>query len=199
MKWELNPNSDPMKTWSQWWTESKEGASVPPETVSVATVGKEGRPSIRTVYFRGIRDGGFSFFTHYESRKGRELTENPVASMLFHWQHQERQVRVEGKVIRVSPQESDAYFRARAHDSQISASVSKQSQPLADYSQFVQEIEAFEKKLGPSGVTRPENWGGFAIIPDRIEFWQAGEFRRHRRIEFSKQSDGTWKGTWLYP
>lgn len=199
MNWELTLETDPWKAWAQWWAESKTGAFVPPETVALATVGSSGQPSVRTVYYRGIREGGFSFFTHYESRKGREIKAHPFASMLFHWQHAERQVRVEGPVIRLSAKESDAYFYARTPDSQISANVSKQSHPLDDYARFVRDVEEFEKKLGSNRVLRPEDWGGYAIVPHLMEFWQAGEHRRHRRMEFRLQSDGKWKGTWLYP
>lgn len=197
--WNLTPQSDPFKTWAAWWAEAKTGAVTPPETVSLATVGADGRPSARIVYFRGLREKGFSFFTNYDSRKGRELGTAPVASMLFHWQHQERQVRVEGKVIPLSARESDLYFYAREPDSQVSACVSKQSAVLASYEQFGREIDAFLSKQGEAPVKRPENWGGYAIIPDLIEFWQAGPHRRHRRIEYQLQPNGQWQGQWLYP
>ena len=199
MIWNLSSQSDPWKAWDEWWAAAQKGALVPPETVSLATVGADHRPTTRTVYFRGIRERGFSFFTHYQSRKGKDLEALPAACMLFHWQHGQRQVRVEGSVIRLNDHESDAYFYARERESQISACVSKQSEPLGSFEQFNQEVESFLSKQGDHPLKRPENWGGYAIIPDLIEFWQAGVHRRHRRIEFRKQAGGSWKGGWLYP
>ena len=187
---------DPIKTFAEWYTEAQKDAMVHPDTVALATAAANGRPSVRMVYYRGIRDGGFSFFTNYESRKGRELAGNPFAAMVFYWPHLGRQVRIEGSVQRLSAEESDAYFYSRPYQSQITASISAQSRSMESENDFADRLAKAEQSMLP--IARPESWGGFKLVPEAIEFWTRGEFRRHHRVVYRMSRDG-WTATRLYP
>jgi pyridoxamine 5'-phosphate oxidase len=189
--------NDPIVMFSEWYREASRDAAFPAETVALATATADGKPSVRFVYFRGIREGGFSFFTNYESRKGQELAANPFASLAFYWPSVQKQVRVEGRVGKLSAAESDAYWRSRAIGSQVSAAASRQSRPLNDDSEFLAEIARVEKAVG-SAVPRPDHWGGYKMVPNVIEFWIHGEHRRHWRLRFEKTGEG-WTSLRLYP
>ncbi len=188
----------PFQIFLTWYEEAGSDASPNRETVALATAAGDARPSVRMVYFRGLREGGFSFFTNYESRKGRELSENPFAAMVFYWAHIGKQVRVEGRVERLSAAESDKYFAARSFKSQISGLVSQQSQPVEDEDAYLQALDKAEIDYGNQQVPRPEFWGGFKLIPTRFEFWTRGEHRRHRRIVYDEH-EGKWRKSRLYP
>jgi len=157
------------------------------------------RPSSRVVLLKGISEGGFVFYTNYNSKKGRELIENPVASLNFHWAQQERQVRIEGKVEKVSAQESDAYFDSRPRLSQAGAIVSGQSSVVNSR----QELDSSMKELMESNpdkpLVRPAHWGGFRLMPDYLEFWQGRPGRVHDRIAYSLSADGSWSKSRLSP
>lgn len=187
--------SDPFVIFSSWYEEAKNGAPVDPDAVALASADNQGRPSVRMVLYRGFREGGFSFFTNYESRKGRELSENPFAAMVFYWSHLGRQVRVEGPTERLSASESDSYFQQRPLESQVTASVSRQSRPLLDETEFVARLDEAKRTLP---IVRPAEWGGFKLVPVRYEFWIHGEHRRHSRTLFEKAESG-WKESRLYP
>jgi len=190
--------ADPFAMFSTWYEEAKPGAVINPDIVALASANKEAQPSCRMVFFRGIREGGFSFFTSYDSRKGIELSENPSAAMVFYWLHVGKQIRIEGTAERLSPSESDLYFRQRPVQSQITAAVSRQSRPMIDELEFVSQLERLEQSAGEWPIERPSHWGGFKLMPVRFEFWRRGEHRRHWRLEFERQA-GIWKQTQLYP
>ena len=185
---------DPFFIFSNWHEEAKNGAPIDPDVVALASADKLGRPSVRMVLYRGFREGGFSFFTNYESRKGRELTENPFAAMAFYWSHVGKQVRIEGPTERLSAAESDSYFRQRPIDSQVTAAVSRQSRPLLDEADFYARLDDAARQP----IARPGDWGGFKLIPVRYEFWIHGEHRRHSRTLFEKQGS-EWQESRLYP
>jgi len=191
-------SDDPFQIFESWYEEAGSDASPNRDSVALATAGVDARPSVRMVYYRGLREGGLTFFTNYESRKGRELTDNPYAAMVFYWAHIGRQVRVEGRVERLSAEESDKYFAGRSFESQISAVASKQSRPLEDDEAFLKALADAKASHEGEQVTRPEFWGGFKLIPSRFEFWTRGEHRRHRRIVYENHSGG-WRKSKLYP
>ncbi len=138
--------SNPFVIFSQWYAKAIEGTPVNPDIVALASATKDGRPSVRMVFYRGIREGGLSFFTNYESRKGRELLENPFAALVFHWPGLGRQVRIEGSAEQLSPKESDDYFGSRPLQSQVTAAISVQSRPLLDAQKFRRQLTAAEPK-----------------------------------------------------
>jgi pyridoxamine 5'-phosphate oxidase len=191
-------NRDPFELFNNWYDEAGLAPLFDRNAVALATSTKGGSPSVRMVLFRGIREGGFSFFTNYESRKGRELSENPLAALTFYWPHLGKQVRVEGPVQKISSEESDRYFQSRPFDSQLSAMMSPQSRVLDDFKRFQEEMSDAARSLTGQTLRRPENWGGYAIIPTRIEFWTHGEFRRHERVVYEKSAEG-WNVSRLYP
>ncbi len=189
---------DPFARFSTWYDEARPGALVDPDIVALASATQEGRPSVRMVLYRGIREGGFSFFTNYESRKGREFSENPFAAMVFYWAHLGKQVRIEGHVERLSPAESDLYFQQRPLESRVTAVVSRQSQPMLDENEFLARLRDLEQSSRTAPPARPAEWGGFKLLPFRYEFWIHDDHRRHRRMLYEK--DGVvWKESRLYP
>lgn len=182
----------------QRWLEDAAGADVPePNAMSVSTCAS-GRPSSRMVLLRRLDAGGLVFYTSYFSRKGRELEENPYASALFYWPQLERQVRIEGYVQRVSDDESDAYFASRPRGHQIGAWASEQSEPVENRELLDQRMRDYEERFEGEDVPRPHSWGGYAIVPERIEFWQGRPNRMHDRLEFVR-SHGVWSMRRLQP
>ena len=166
--------------------------------VALATADKDGRPSVRMVLLRGADERGFVFFTNYDSRKARELLENPHAALCVHWHSLEEQIRIEGSVERVSDEESDEYFGSRPRGSQLGAWASRQSQPLASRETLEEEYRAIERRYEGQTVPRPPNWGGFRLIPSRIEFWFGRPDRLHDRLVYVRKGDG-WTIERLYP
>lgn len=164
----------------------------------LATTGSDGRPSSRIVLLKSFDEAGFVFYTNYKSRKGRELDANPFAALLFWWPRLDWQVRIEGRVARTSPEESDRYFATRPPGSQIGALASPQSEPI-DRSVLQERFAALKRTFEGKPVKRPSHWGGYRLKPDRFEFWQSGENRLHDRIEYRLQSDGMWSITRLAP
>lgn len=188
---------DPFTIFDEWYNDANKNALFDPDVMALATCSALGKPSVRMVLFRGIREGGFSFFTNYESRKGQELTENPAVAVAFYWPHLGKQVRIEGRVERLTPGESDRYFQSRPLGSQITAAVSRQSRPLVNEREFDDQIRALERSsTGP--VPRPSYWGGYKLIPERFEFWIHRDNRRHDRTAFVRERD-SWVTTRLYP
>ena len=165
---------------------------------ALATADARGRPSVRVVLVKSVDARGFVFFTNRESRKGRELAENPFAALCFHWPAIEEQVRVEGPVSAIAGAESDAYFATRPRESQVGAWASRQSAPLAARELFEQRIAQVAERVAEGAVPRPPFWGGYRLVPDRIEFWTARDFRLHERRLFERRGDG-WVTEWLYP
>ena len=188
---------DPFTIFSDWYSEAQVGSLMDPDTVALATASPKARPSVRMVLFRGIREGGFSFSTNYESRKGRELSENSFAALAFYWPHLGKQIRIEGAVERLSPAESDSYFQQRPYLSQVTAAVSQQSQVMADEQEFISRLDELER-LSKGKVPRPSTWGGYKLLPDLFEFWTHRDNRRHERVQYEKAGT-VWKETRLFP
>lgn len=166
--------------------------------VVLATADARGRPSARLVLLRGADAHGFVFFTNYESRKGRELTENPYATLCFYWPTLDEQIRIEGQVSRVSTEDSDKYFAGRPRGSQLGAWASNQSQTLASRETLEERYREVERRFEGRPVQRPPFWGGFRLAPSRIEFWYGRPDRLHDRVLYIRQSDG-WRIERLYP
>jgi pyridoxamine 5'-phosphate oxidase len=166
--------------------------------MSLATVDKDGKPSARTVLLKSVDERGFIFFTNYDSRKGRELADNPNAALTFFWPEWERQVCVAGTVARLPAAESEKYFKSRPRGSRIGAWASNQSAVVPDRAALEARWRELETKF-PGDVPLPPNWGGFILQPERIEFWQGRPSRLHDRFHYARQADGTWKIERLAP
>jgi pyridoxamine 5'-phosphate oxidase len=165
---------------------------------ALATADASARPSVRIVLLRGVDDRGFVFYTNYHSRKARELTGNPHASMCFYWPTLDEQIRIEGRIERVSGEESDVYFAGRPRGSQLGAWASSQSEVLDARETFERRFKEVEERFAGQPVARPSFWGGFRIVPSRIEFWYGRESRLHDRTLYTRAGDG-WRVEKLYP
>jgi pyridoxamine 5'-phosphate oxidase len=180
------------------WYELARAEGVPePEAAALATATPDGRPSVRMVLIRGIDARGVAFYTNRNSRKGRELADNPQAGIAIHWHALQRQIRLEGPVELLSDEESDAYFATRAHGSQIGAWASDQSAVIPDYETLERRVVEFGTRF-PADVPRPPHWGGYRLTPSRIEFWKDGAFRLHDRFLYTREGDA-WTVTRLSP
>lgn len=166
---------------------------------ALATADREsGRPAVRIVLLHGFDARGFVFYTNYEGRKARDLASNPQAALTFYWPWLDEQVRAEGSIARITPEESDAYFASRPRGSQLGAWASQQSRPLATREELEARYTDVEAKYAGKPVPRPPFWGGYRLTPDRMEFWHAGESRMHDRWLYMKDGEG-WQATRLYP
>jgi len=194
---DLDPN--PMKQFAKWLDEAVEAKLPEPTAMTLATATREGKPSARIVLLKRFDNSGFVFFTNYESRKGKELTENPTAALVFHWIELERQVRIAGSVSRVLREESGAYFHTRPAGSQISAWASRQSEVIPSRSILERNAERFEEEFRGKEIPLPLGWGGFSVKPSEIEFWQGREDRLHDRLRYSFRKNGTWNIERLSP
>ncbi len=169
-----------------------------PTAMTLATVGADGRPGARTVLLKGFDAEGFVFYTNTTSRKGRELRDNPNAALCFYWQPLSEQVHVEGRVHAVTAAEADAYFATRLRESQVGAWASHQSEPLADRAELLERVAAVRARFEDREVPRPPHWSGYRLVPERVEFWTAGEYRLHHRVAYVNEQ-GTWSKTLLNP
>jgi pyridoxamine 5'-phosphate oxidase len=189
---------DPMLQFTRWFEQALKAEVNEPNAMNVATVGPDGRPSSRIVLVKQFDERGFTWYTNYDSRKGEELRANPYAALLFFWSELERQVRIEGRVELTSAEESDKYFHSRPLKSRLSAIASRQSAPIADRAALEHNYEAVAAEAGEA-PPRPANWGGFRLVPERIEFWQGRRSRFHDRIVYTRQEDGSWSRQRLQP
>jgi len=190
--------SDPLEQFRNWYAEASAALDVP-EAMALATATPEGAPSVRMVLLKGFDELGLVFYSHYSSRKGRELGANPQAALLFHWRPLGRQVRIEGRVEHVSAEESDAYFATRPRDAQVGALASRQSDPLASRTELYDRLAELERELGGGEVPRPPTWGGFLLAPAAWEFWQHRDSRLHDRFRYEREQSGKWRIERLFP
>src|SRR5690606_26870828 len=189
--------ADPFEQFTLWFNDALAAKVAEPNAMTLATTTLAGRPSARIVLLKGFDAQGFVFYTNYLSRKGHELAENPYASLLSFWPSLERQVRLEGSIEKVSAAESDAYFHSRPLGSRIGAWVSPQSQPITR-----EELEERKEKLTASlgdDPARPEHWGGYRLVPQRVEFWQGRPSRLHDRLVFQRDANQAWTHIRLAP
>lgn len=187
---------DPLELFADWYGAQAEGAQEP-AAVTLATADATGKPGVRVVLLKEYGAAGFVFFTNYMSRKATDLDANPQAALLFWWPSFRRQVRIEGRVSRISAAESDAYFRTRARLSQIGAWASEQSRIIPDRSVLDARVKEFEQRF-PSDVPRPPHWGGYRVAPGSIEFWQDRANRLHDRLRYVREND-SWRVERLNP
>ncbi|MBN8981049.1 MAG: pyridoxamine 5'-phosphate oxidase [Rhizobiales bacterium] len=192
--------SEPFGLFAAWFAEAVKSEPNDPNAMALATVDASGLPDVRMVLLKGYDEDGFVFYSHIDSAKGRELTANPKAALLFHWKSLRRQIRIRGTVSTVTPEEADAYFATRPKQAQIGAHASKQSKPLESRMAFEKAIALNTAKYAVGDVPRPQGWSGWRIAPLSFEFWHDRPFRLHDRIEFTRDSSGkSWSKTRLYP
>jgi pyridoxamine 5'-phosphate oxidase len=189
---------DPFALFDAWFAEAEASEPNDPNAMALATADADGRPSVRMVLLKGHGPDGFVFYTNREGRKAADLLANPQAALLFHWKSLRRQVRIEGAVSLATDAESDAYFASRSRDSQLGAWASDQSRPLDTRETFEARVTDARARFEGTDVPRPPHWGGYRVVPDRIEFWQDREARLHERRLFVRAGD-RWTEGLLYP
>lgn len=189
---------DPLRQFKSWFEEAIDAEALEVNAMCLSTLGLDGFPNARIVLLKEL-DHGFVFFTNYESEKGKELDAHPMASLTFFWPEIERQVRIRGEISRVSEKESDDYFFSRPLGSQIGAWTSPQSQEITSRENLENRLKEVEAKFQSNPIHRPPHWGGYRLIPNRIEFWQGRPSRLHDRICYEKQISGEWKISRLAP
>ena len=199
----MKAEQNPYPWFDKWYADAERSGEEEPSTMTLATATKSGVPTARIVLYRGRKEEGFCFYTNYESKKGQELAENPLAALVFHWFKTGRQVRIEGMVQPLDGVDSDIYFRSRPRGSQLGAWASAQSRELSHRQELMDAYTQIEKKFTEvSEVPRPPNWGGYQVIPQRFEFWQSDENRLHWRWKLKRPIDPAqshWKVTLISP
>jgi pyridoxamine 5'-phosphate oxidase len=195
---ETDVAADPFEQFTTWFEQALTAEVNEPNAMNLATADADGKPASRIVLIKQFDRRGFTWYTNYDSRKGRQLAANPHAALLFFWSELERQIRIEGVVERTSAAESDKYFHSRPLNSRLAAIASEQSAPVADRAALEQHYDAVASQYGDA-PPRPDNWGGFRLVPQRIEFWQGRRSRFHDRIVYTLQPDGSWAHSRLQP
>ena len=191
--------ANPIDLFRKWFAVAEKSEINDPNALSVATSNKDGIPSVRMVLLKGLSEKGFVFYTNFNSKKGKDLKENPQASMCFHWKSLRRQVRISGKVVQIEDKEADQYYNSRAYGSRIGAWASSQSQVMKNRNEFLDKIKFYEKKYpNQNDVPRPPHWSGWRVEPDNIEFWLEIKNRIHERMNYKKNND-KWTREILYP
>lgn len=191
--------ADPIAQFQKWFDEAVKAQVMEPNAMSLSTVSPDGKPSSRIVLIKQFDERGFTWYTNYHSDKGQQLEHNPHAALLFFWGELERQVRIEGTVVKTTAAESDEYFNVRPLQSRLSAIASQQSAPIADRATLERHYEAVAAAVGDAPPPRPAHWGGYRLQPERIEFWQGRRSRFHDRIVFTRGADGQWSRQRLQP
>ena len=195
---ETNADANPFVMFQHWLDDAIAENLSEPNAMILATAALDGKPSARVMLLRHVDERGFVFFTNYASRKGKETAQNPFAALVFFWQPLHRQIRVEGRIERVSAQESDAYFDSRPRGNQLSAAASPQSQVIPNREFLETRVTELDARY-TKNILRPAHWGGYRVVPDVIEFWQGRENRLHDRLRYTRAQDNTWKIERLAP
>lgn len=191
--------AEPMEQFQRWLALAAEADPNDYTSMTLATADREGRPSARIVLLKGCDERGFVFFSNYESRKAGEMAENPSAALLFYWPAFERQVRIEGRVEKTSREESEAYYRTRPRGSRIGAWASRQSTAIGGRAELEEQVRAIEERFPDDDIPPPEYWGGYRLVPERIEFWQGRPDRLHDRLRYRRLPGGSWTVERLSP
>jgi pyridoxamine 5'-phosphate oxidase len=192
--------TDPITLFEQWFAEATRLEPGLPDAAALATVDGEARPSNRVVLVKRVTAEGFDFFTNYDSRKGQELAANPAAALTYHWKSLDRSVRIEGDTSRLPPQDSDAYWDSRPRGSRISARISEQSQPVESRADLEARTRDEAERIGEGEIERPDHWGGYRLVPVRVEFWTHRDDRLHERLEYRRASPSdAWQTRMLQP
>jgi len=192
---------DPFEIFNSWLEKASRKEINNPNAMTLATVGKNGRPSARMVLLKDVGPEGFTFYTNLDSPKSRQIAENPYAALLFHWKTLDRQIRIEGPVVQVPDTEADAYFATRPRASQIGAWASHQSQAMNGWAELEKRVAIYTAKFHVGAVPRPKFWSGFRLRAERFEFWKQGNFRLHKRFIFTPSDAGTeeWDVQQVFP
>ena len=196
---EADLDPDPIQQFRVWFDQALAADLPEPNAMTLATATLDGRPSARMVLLKGFDEAGFVFYSSYASRKGRELMANPWAALVFFWVELERQVRVEGHIERMSPEQSDTYFHSRPLGSQLSAAASEQSQVIAGREVLEERVAQLAAAYPDQPIPRPEQWGGYRVVPEAIEFWQGRPNRLHDRLRYRRAEGGRWRIERLAP
>ena len=186
---EADVAADPFEQFGRWWNDAIAAEVEEVNAMTLATASKDGIPSARIVLLKGYDEQGFVFFTNYESTKGKELMANPNAALVFFWRELERQVRIEGRVEKVSSEESDEYFHSRPEGSRIGAWSSPQSAIITNRTIIETNVTQYSKRFEGHEIPRPEHWGGYRVIPNKFEFWQGRSSRLHDRFQYTKDQE----------